>query len=407
MSIQALRERKTAVAKEANNILANKGDQIWSAEDKAKYDALMDDLERVNSQIKAYEKQLELDADNIVNDAERTRQTGARSRGGEDGEISIVDAVALYLRMSSNNMTVEQALAVRNAMSTTTPSEGGYTVPATVAAMVIEALKAFGGMRDVATILPTERGEALSYPTSDGTAETGEWLGENAPASGGDVTFGSVPLNVFKASSKKIALPLELIQDSSIDVVAFVINRLVQRLGRLTNTAYTVGDGTGKPLGLVTRATAGKVAASGHTADVLFDDLMALYHSVNSAYRKGAMFSMADSSMLSVRKIKDTAGRPIFVPSYDAGIQDGAPDRLLGKPISINDDIPVMAANAKSILFGDMKQYVIRDAAGILIRRFDDSAFALLGQVGFCGWMRTGGNLLDPNAVKYYQNSAT
>lgn len=46
-------------------------------------------------------------------------------------------------------------------------------------------------------------------------------------------------------------------------------------------------------------------------------------------------------------------------------------------------------------------------AGSYSIRRFDDSAFALNGQVGFCGWMRSGGNLLDTAAVKYYQNSAT
>jgi HK97 family phage major capsid protein len=407
MSIQALRERKTAVAKEANAILAEKGSQVWSSEDKIKYDALMDELERVNSQIKAYEKQLDLDADNIVNDAERARSSGARSRGGEDGEISLLDAVALYLRMSANDMTPAQALAVRNAMSTTTPSEGGYTTPSTVATMVIDALKEFGGMRDVATVLPTERGEALSYPTSDGTTETGEWLGENAPATQGDITFGSVPLNVFLASSKKIALPWALIQDSAIDVVAFVINRLAQRLGRLTSTGYTIGDGAGKPWGIVTRATAGKVAATGNVSTFIYDDLLALVHSVNRAYRRQASFSMSDTALMAVRKIKDTDGRPIFVPSYEFGITQDAPDMLLGKPININDDIPVPAANAKSILFGDHKQYVIRDAMGFLLRRFDDSAFALNGQVGFCGWMRTGGNLLDTAAVKYLQNSAT
>ena len=41
------------------------------------------------------------------------------------------------------------------------------------------------------------------------------------------------------------------------------------------------------------------------------------------------------------------------------------------------------------------------------LRRFDDSAFALNGQVGFCGWMRTGSNLLDTAAVRVYANSAT
>jgi HK97 family phage major capsid protein len=73
-----------------------------------------------------------------------------------------------------------------------------------------------------------------------------------------------------------------------------------------------------------------------------------------------------------------------------------------------NDDVAVMAANAKSIAFGDLSQYKIRDIANsVIMRRFDDSAFALNGQVGFCGWFRTGGNLVDTAAVKHYANSAT
>jgi HK97 family phage major capsid protein len=39
--------------------------------------------------------------------------------------------------------------------------------------------------------------------------------------------------------------------------------------------------------------------------------------------------------------------------------------------------------------------------------RFTDSAYTKLGQVGFLAWMRTGGNLLDVNAVKLGVNSAT
>jgi HK97 family phage major capsid protein len=86
----------------------------------------------------------------------------------------------------------------------------------------------------------------------------------------------------------------------------------------------------------------------------------------------------------------------------------GAPDLLCGYPVAINDDVAVMAANAKSIAFGDFSQYHIRDVAGSTsMRRFDDSAFALKGQVGFCGWTRSGGNLLETAAVKVYVNSAT
>ncbi|MFN7883759.1 MAG: phage major capsid protein, partial [bacterium] len=324
-----------------------------------------------------------------------------------NGEIDALAAVALYMRFG-NNVSPEQAVAIRNAMSTTTPAEGGFTVPTEVATMVVDALKAFGGMRDVAELIPTENGVSISYPTSDGTAEEGEIVAENAGANLGEITFGSAALNPFKYSSRRIALPLELIQDSAIDVVQFVINRLTTRLGRITNRHFTVGTGTGQPFGVMARATSGKVGTTGQTTSVIYDDLVDLVHSVNSAYRRGARFMMADTSVRVIRRIKDTAGRPIFTPSYESGMTVGVPDLLLGFPVTVNDDVAVMAANARSIGFGDFKQYKIRDVRNsFIVRRFDDSAFALNGQVGFCGWQRCGGNLMDTAAVKFYQNSAT
>jgi HK97 family phage major capsid protein len=398
-SIQALRERKIELARQANHILAEKGEQTWTKDDQTKYDGLMDEMERVAAQINAHQRMLDAEADNVF-----TQKPGTKV---VEGDVSKLAAVALYMR-HGNDVTAEQAIAIRNAMSTTTGAEGGFTVPTEVAKMVIDALKAYGGMRDVATILPSDSGNAWNYPASDGTTEEGEIVGENAPATSLDITFSQVPLNPFKYSSKKIALPIELIQDSAIDVIAFVVNRLATRLGRITNKHYTIGTGTGQPWGIVNRATAGKVGTTGQTLTVIYDDLADVFYSVNRAYRRGAAWSLADTSLRNVRKIKDTAGRPIFTPSYEAGITQDAPDLLMGKPIIINDDVPAMAANAKSILFGDHKQYTIRDVAGsTAIRRFDDSAFALNGQVGFCGWQRTGGNLLDTSAVKYYQNSAT
>jgi HK97 family phage major capsid protein len=155
------------------------------------------------------------------------------------------------------------------------------------------------------------------------------------------------------------------------------------------------------------RASSGKVGTTGQTTSVIYDDLVDLVHSVNRAYRGNATFMMADTSLRVVRKIKDSQGRPIFNPGYETGVPGGAPDTLLGYRLTVNDDVAAMAANAKSIAFGDMKQYVIRDVMDVAVRRFDDSAFALNGQVGFCGWTRTGGNLLDTAAVKFYQNSAT
>ena len=400
-NIQALREKISNLAQQANKLLADKGDQVWTKEEQAKFDNLADEIEAAKAQIKAAERMRELEANEFVNSA-------AGKAGKQDGvTIDALAAVALYLR-HGNNVSAEQAIAIRNAMSTTTPAEGGYTVPSEIAAMVINKLKSYGGMRDVAEIISTESGNPLNFPTNDGTAEVGEIVGENTGAAAGDTTFGTVPLNVFKYSSKKIALPVELIQDSAIDVIAFVVARLAERIARIQNTHFTVGAGTTLPDGVIPKATVGKTGTTGQTLTVIYDDLIDLIHSVNRAYRANGKFMLADSSVAVIRKLKDTTGRPIWNPGDMEGIANGVPSTICGYPYVVNDDVAAMAASAKSIAFGDFSKYIIRDVANSTsLRRFDDSAFALAGQVGFCGWTRSGGNLMDTSAVKVYVNSAS
>ena len=395
MTIQQLREMIANLATQSQNLLANKGDAKWSPEDQAKFDGFVNEINAAKLQIKNIETMRELEADKFFNANPAKKE--------DDVQVDALVAMALYLRNGSN-VTSEQAIQIRNAMSTTTQAEGGFTVPAEIATMVIDRLKAYGGMREVATILTTAGGGAMSWPTSDGTGEVGSIVGQNQSAPAGDITFGTVALNPFYYTSNQIALPLELIQDSAIDVIAFVINRLATRIARIQNTHYTTGAGATVPDGIIPRAGVGKIGATGQAVTVTYDDLVDLKHAVNRAYRANAKYMMADASVAVVSKIKDTTGRPIWTPA----ITMGAPDMLNGFPVAINDDVPVMAANAKSIVFGDLSQYTIRDIANTTVmRRFDDSAFGLKNQVGFCGWMRSGGNLLEPAAVKVYTNSAT
>jgi HK97 family phage major capsid protein len=399
-NIQSLREKNTHLASSAKNLLLEKGSATWSIEDQTKFDGITNEIELVRGQIRAEEKMRELEADNFFNAA-----VGSGKTVEVDIEnMSTLAATAMYLRFG-NNVTPEVAVQIRNAMSTTTTTEGGYTVPAEIAAMVIDKMKAFGGMRQVATQLTTAGGNALNFPTSDPTSDIGEIVSENTGAALGEIVFGTVALPVFKYSSKKIALPVELIQDSAIDIVAYVVERLAMRIARIQNTHFTTGTGTTLPDGIVPKSGQGKAGTTGQTLTVIYDDLVDLKYSVNRAYRANATFMMNDLSIAVISKIKEsTTGRPI----WEYSTQVDAPDSLLGHAVVTNDDIAVMAASAKSIIFGDLSKYTIRDVANSTsLRRFDDSAFALLGQVGFCGWTRSGGNLLDVNAVKHYVNSGT
>ena len=172
------------------------------------------------------------------------------------------------------------------------------------------------------------------------------------------------------------------------------------------------------PNGLVTAASVGKAGLAGQTLTVIYDDLVDLVDSLDVAYldvpdsdqqmagvKPGFMFNQATRRV--IRKVKDTAGRPIWTPSYDEGAAAKTPDMLLGYPVNINNDMAPMAANAKSIAFGNLHMYMIRDAMDVTMFRFDDSPYISKGQIGFLAWARTGGNLLDVNSVKVYQNSAT
>ncbi len=401
MSIQALREKIANFSKEANHLLAEKGSASWTAEEQAKFDGFTNEIEGAKKQIANIEKMRELDADKFFNDA-----TNQAAKQPADETMSAKAAMALYLRHGSN-VSAEQAVQIRNAMSTTTTTEGGYTVPAEIAAMVIDKLKAFGGMRDVSTILSTATGVAMSWPTSDGTADVGAIVGQNTAVNAADVVFGTIALNPFYYTSNKIALPLELIQDSAIDVGGYVVERLSTRIARIQNTHFTVGAGTTLPDGVIPKSATGKTGITGQTLTVIYDDLIDLIHSVNRAYRKGGRFMLNDLSLAVVRKLKDTTGRPIWTPGEET-ITDAPPATICGYPYTINDDMAVMAANAASVAFGDFSKYTIRDVAGTtVLRRFDDSNFALSNQVGFSAWTRSGGNLLDTAAIRVYKNSAT
>ena len=409
-SIQALRERLAAVNRKMNALLAEKGAQTWTKEDQAVFDADSDEAERLQRQIAAHQRQLDQDAEDNFRDAP-AQDSGAKKSDSKQG-------IDIFLRKSFKEMSAEELQVVRNTMSTTTGSQGGFAVQSSVASELIDLLKSYGYMRKVASQITTANGAPLSYPTSDGTSETGEWIPQNTTATAADPTFGTVALNVFKASSKVVAVPIELLQDATIDIQAMVFKRLADRIGRISNTGFTTGGGTTDPNGLVTAASVGKTGTSGQTLTIIYDDLVDLIDSLDAAYLDVPAstpqmpnvepgFMMSQTMRRVVRKIKDTAGRPIWTPSYDEGMSAAMPDRLLGYPVYINNDMAVPAANAKSLAFGNLQRYMIRDAMEVTMFRFDDSAYMKLGQVGYLAWARVGGNLMDVNSVKLYQHSAT
>lgn len=406
-TIAELRALIKAKHTEAKALVENTASNAWTEENQAAYEQLLAEIDGAKAQIDRINELA-----NALTQEEATEEAGAAAHNARNKNPAIAKSRQLFakwLKGGDKAMTAQDWTDIRATMSTTTSSQGGYTVQTDIAKAVADALKEYGGVRSVATIIQTDQGNSMSFPTSDGTSEVGELIAENTTATASDPSFGTASLNVYKFSSKIIAVPIELLMDSSVDIEAFVLGRITDRIGRVTNQYFTTGTGTSQPKGVVTAASEGKVAATGNTTSITYDYLIDLVHSVDPAYRKSGQcgFMLHDTTLREIRKLKDDTGRPVFLPGYD-GLADAMPDTILGYPVTINQDMPVMAANAKSVLFGDMSRYYVRDVLQNTLHRFEDSAYAKLGQVGFLAWARSGGNLIDVGgAIKYYQNSAT
>ncbi len=404
-----LRGKRSALAIEIKDMLDKsvKAESRWEAANQDQYNAKIAEIDAIDAKILRINDYLERfseeKTENQLQDHFNSKNKTPESR----------QLYAKFLRGGDNALTAQEWMSISNTLSVGTSSQGGYTVQSEVAQTLIDALKLFGGMRKVCTVIATEMGNPLSFPTTDGTTEVGEIIAENTTATALDPVFGTVAVNPYKFSSKVVAVPFELLQDSQIDVEAFINKRLIQRLGRITNQMFTTGTGTAQPTGVTINATSGKVGLTGQTLSIIYDDIVDLIHSIDPAYRvpdqpdqHDVAFMMADSSLKILRKLKDTSNRPVYLPGYD-GLTAAMGDSLMGYPIVINQDVAPMAANAKSVLFGDFSKYIIRDVMEATMFRFNDSAYAKLGQVGFLMWMRSGGNLTDNKAVAYYTNSAT
>jgi HK97 family phage major capsid protein len=406
--VMELRRKRANLWHEAQEILHKYNNEArWAGEDEQKFDRLMEEIDQLDKRIEREERLHSLKREEA---AEEPIRPSVEQRNQVSQE-EYREAFNTYLRFGATGLNPEQrSLLAENfvearALSAVTGASGGYTVPEDFYNRLIDNMKWFGGMRQSrTTVIRTSGGNTLPIPTADDTGNVGAIVSENTQVTEQDTTFGQKSLGAYMYTSKIIRVPYQLLQDSAFDIESWLRQKLSERIGRITNQHFTVGTGTNQPQGVVTGASQGKVGANGQTASVTFEDLVDLIHSVDPSYRRGAEFMFHDTTLKALKKMKDADGRPLWLPS----VSQGEPDTFLGYRYVINNDMPEMAADAKSILFGDFSNYFIRDVLGIQLLRLEER-YADYLQVGFLAFSRHDGVLADAGAgpIRFYQNSAT
>ena len=368
---------------------------LLSAEDTATYEKMEADVVNLGKEIDRLERQAVLDLElSKPTSAALTNRPSQHQETEKTGMASNEYKAAFWKAMKNKN-----SFDVQNALQVGTDSEGGYLVPDEFERTLVEALEEENIFRQMATIITTSSGDRkIPVVATKGTAS---WVDEEGVIPEADDAFGQVSIGAYKLATM-IKVSEELLNDSVFNLEQYIAKEFARRIGAKEEEAFFVGDGTGKPTGIFnTTGGAGLGVTTASATAITIDEIMDLFYSLKSPYRKNAFFVTNDATVKSIRKLKDGNGQYLWQPSVTAG----QPDTILNRPLKTSVYVPGIAAAAKTIAFGDFSYYWVADRQGRAFQRLNE-LFAATGQVGFKATQRVDGKLILAEAIKVLQMKA-
>ena len=364
-----------------------------SAEDDATYAKMEQEISDLGREISRLERQEAMDAElsKPVNTPITTRP-GAAKEETKTGRAS--DAYRKNFWNAMRSKTPDRSIT--DALQIGTDSEGGYLIPDEFERTLLSGLEENNIFRTLANIIQTTSGDRkIPIVASHGSAA---WVDEEGAYSESDDAFAQITLGAYKLGTM-MKVSDELLNDSVFDLENYLSGEFARRIGNAEEDAFINGDGVGKPTGILAAkggAEIGVTTSSGTAFTA--DDLINLYHSLLTPYRKKAVWLMNDSTVQFIRKLKDSNGQYLWQPSLVAG----TPNTILGCPVMVSRYMPEIGAGNKAVAFGDFNYFWIADRQGRSFMRLNE-LFAAHGQVGFRGSQRVDGKLILPEAIKVMQ----
>lgn len=394
--ILELREKRAKVWEAAKEFLDSKRDTdgLISAEDTETYERMETEVINLGKEIDRLERQQSIDLE-----LSKPVNTPITSKPAANAEVKTGRATDEYKQAFWRAMRSKNHFEVQNALQIGTDSEGGYFAPDEFERTLIQALEEENIMRQLANVITSSSGDKkIPVVASKGTAS---WVEEEGAIPESDDAFGQVSIGAYKLATM-IKVSEELLNDSVFNLESYIAKEFARRIGAKEEEAFFIGDGTGKPTGIF-NATGGAqlgVTAASSTA-ITFDEIMDLFYSLKSPYRKNAVFVMNDGTVKTIRKLKDGNGQYIWQPS----VAVGQPDTILNRPVKTSAYAPTIEGAAKTIGFGDFSYYWIADRQGRAFQRLNE-LYAATGQVGFKATQRVDGKLILAEAIKVLQQKA-
>ncbi|MDX2705809.1 phage major capsid protein [Streptomyces sp. PA03-6a] len=406
--IKALQERRANAWEQAKALLdtAESEKRELTAEEEQTYQRINTDIDAIDQRVKGM-----VEAEQRSKDAEAA--FAALLAKPEEQRVQSQD-MNVKLRKWLTGESNARAFEVRpdsgtpsdlRTLSKLTAAAGANTVPTSFYnQLVAHLIEVSGVLQTSPTLLRTATGEQIQVPKTTAHSASASIVAEAGTLSANDPTFGQVPLDAYKYGFL-LQVSHELLNDTGVDLVGYLSMQAGRALGNGIGAHLVTGTGSSQPNGVVTAATVGKTGGTGVTGAFTADDLIDLYYSVIAPYRNSSSCAwlMKDSTVASLRKLKDTTNQYIWQP----GLTAGSPDTLLGKPLYTDPNVAAPAVSAKSVVFGDFSQYFVRMVESVRFERSDDFAFST-DLVTYRAILRGDGDLVDTTgSIKVFQGGAS
>ena len=380
--LKQLKEKRASIFSQIDELRKAADGRAMTAEEQQRWNTLMTEYNNADSAVEAEERFLQIQ--------QRQTEQQTENRGNASDEQAAEEhrqAFADYLLNGVSGISAQNKAIIekRDGIS---GLAGGVIIPNSISSAIEVALKSYGGMIEAGHIITTANGGDLILPTINDTSSKATIVAEYDQSSKKAPSFGSVTLKAYTYRTPIIPVSQELLQDSAFNLDSLLSGLLAESFGRGVNEDLTIGDGTGKPKGIVTAAKACDTNAA--AAAISLDNIIDLIKSVNSAYAKTGKFMFNRNTLWELAKIKDQNGRYI----WQEGAKDGTPATLFGKQYILNDDVADIGAGNASVLFGDLNKYKIRMVKSFKVIRLNELLAEYLS-IGLFGFARVDGTLLD------------
>lgn len=394
MDTREMRQKRANLIQQARGVLdAAKGEnRDLTQEEENRYSALMDDVNKLATQIEREERQEALerelgDSTSEPNLPDPQSGPGEQDRRVQEFQEKSRRALNAFLRDEHTSRQIHL-----RALQADQDIYGGYLVtPVQFVRDLIQAVDDAVFMRQWATTYQVAQADALGVPSLDTDPADPTWTAEIAVGSeDSSMAFGRRELHPHPLA-KYIKVSRTLLRKAP-SAEAIVRERLSYKFSVTMENAYLNGSGSNQPLGVFTASDSGistdrDVSTGNATTAMTFDGLQEAKFKLKGQYWPTSRWLFHRDGVKQLAKIKDNDGRYIWQES----VQVGQPDRLLGFPTFMSEYAPnTFTAGLYVGILGSFRYYWIADALDMELQRLDE-LYAATNQVGFIGRMESDG----------------